>query len=52
MAPHRSCPADEDGVRMAAARRAAAKLDPFASGAYGNTLSGEGQSGTRRAVTR
>lgn len=29
----------EDGLRMGAARRAAAKLDPFAVGAYVNALS-------------
>jgi FAD/FMN-containing dehydrogenase len=41
----------EDGLRMAAARRAAAKLDPFAAGAYVNTLSDEGASGVRRAYS-
>jgi FAD/FMN-containing dehydrogenase len=39
----------EDGLRMAAARREAAKLDPFAAGAYVNALSDEGASGVRRA---
>ena len=39
----------EDGQRMAAARQEAAKLDPFAAGAYVNTLSDEGASGVRRA---
>jgi hypothetical protein len=39
----------EDGLRMGAARRAAAKLDPFAAGAYVNALSDEGASGVRRA---
>ena len=41
----------EDGLRMGAARRAAAKLDPFAAGAYVNTLSDEGASGVRRAYS-
>jgi FAD/FMN-containing dehydrogenase len=41
----------EDGPRMSAARREAAKLDPFASGAYVNTLSDEGASGVRRAYS-
>ncbi len=41
----------EDGPRMGAARRAAAKLDPFAAGAYVNTLSDEGASGVRRAYS-
>ena len=41
----------EDGLRMGAARRAAAKLDPFAAGAYVNTLSDEGALGVRRAYT-
>ena len=41
---------DEDSLRMGGARRTAAKLDPFAGGAYVNTLSGdEGASGVRRA---
>ena len=38
----------EDGLRMGAARRSAAKLDPFAAGAYVNALSDEGASGVRR----
>jgi FAD/FMN-containing dehydrogenase len=42
---------DEDGLRMGAARRAAALLDPFASGAYVNALSDEGPRGVRRAYT-
>jgi FAD/FMN-containing dehydrogenase len=42
---------DEDSVRMGAARRAAAKLDPFAAGAYVNTLSDEGATGVRRAYS-
>ncbi len=42
---------DEDDLRMGAARRAAAKLDPFAQGAYVNTLSDEGASGVRRAYS-
>ena len=41
----------EDGLRMGAARRAAAKLDPFAAGAYVNTLSDEGASGVGRAYS-
>ena len=36
---------------MGAARRAAAKLDPFAVGAYVNALSDEGASGVRRAYS-
>jgi FAD/FMN-containing dehydrogenase len=43
--------ADEDGQRMGAARQAAAKLDPFAAGAYVNALSDEGASGVRRAYS-
>jgi FAD/FMN-containing dehydrogenase len=43
--------ADEDDLRMGAARRAAAKLDPFAGGAYVNALSDEGASGVRRAYS-
>jgi FAD/FMN-containing dehydrogenase len=42
---------DEDGLRMGAARQAAAKLDPFAAGAYVNALSDEGASGVRRAYS-
>jgi FAD/FMN-containing dehydrogenase len=42
---------DEDSLRMGAARRAAAKLDPFASGAYVNALSDEGAPGVRRAYS-
>lgn len=41
----------EDSQRMGAARREAAKLDPFAVGAYVNTLSDEGASGLRRAYS-
>jgi len=41
----------EDGLRMGAARRAAAKLEPFAAGAYVNALSDEGASGVRRAYS-
>jgi FAD/FMN-containing dehydrogenase len=41
----------EDGLRMGAARQAAAKLDPFAVGAYVNALSDEGASGVRRAYS-
>jgi FAD/FMN-containing dehydrogenase len=43
--------ADEDDLRMGAARRTAAKLDPFAGGAYVNALSDEGAAGVRRAYT-
>lgn len=39
----------EDDLRMAAARRCAASLEPFASGAYVNTLTDEGANGVRRA---
>ena len=39
----------EDAERMSAARRYAALLQPYASGAYVNTLSDEGQHGIRRA---
>lgn len=42
---------DEDSLRMGAARRAAAKLDPFAVGAYVNALSDEGAAGVRRAYS-
>jgi FAD/FMN-containing dehydrogenase len=41
----------EDGLRMGAARREAAKLEPFAAGAYVNALSDEGASGVRRAYS-
>jgi len=41
----------EDSLRMGAARRAAAKLDPFAAGAYVNALSDEGAPGVRRAYS-
>src|SRR5436305_1367426 len=41
----------EDTARMGAARRAAAKLDPFAAGAYVNALSDEGAAGVRRAYS-
>jgi FAD/FMN-containing dehydrogenase len=40
---------DEDNLRIGAARHTAAKLDPFAAGAYVNTLNDEGASGVRRA---
>jgi FAD/FMN-containing dehydrogenase len=36
---------------MGAARAAAAKLDPFAAGAYVNALSDEGAAGVRRAYS-
>ncbi len=39
----------EDLARMAAARRAAAAVEPFASGVYVNALSDEGAVGVRRA---
>ncbi len=39
----------EDADRMAAARHAAAALEPFASGVYVNALSDEGSEGVRRA---
>jgi len=39
----------EDVERMAAARRYAASLEPFAAGAYVNTLTDEGEPGVRRA---
>lgn len=42
---------DEDSLHIDAARQAAAKLDPFAAGAYVNTLSDEGASGVRRAYS-
>jgi FAD/FMN-containing dehydrogenase len=42
---------DEDSLRMGAARQVAAKLEPFASGTYVNTLSDEGASGVRRAYS-
>ncbi|MEA2147804.1 MAG: hypothetical protein QOG59_3391 [Solirubrobacteraceae bacterium] len=42
---------DEDTLRRGATRQAAAKLDPFATGAYVNTLSDEGASGVRRAYS-
>ncbi len=41
--------AAEDEVRMAAARRCAGALDPYASGAYVNVLGDEGAAGVRRA---
>jgi FAD/FMN-containing dehydrogenase len=41
----------EDGLRMGAARREAAKLEPFAVGAYVNALSDEGALGVRRAYS-
>jgi FAD/FMN-containing dehydrogenase len=39
----------EDGARMAAARRCAAAMAPFADGAYVNALSDDGAEGVRRA---
>ena len=41
----------EDSLRMGAARQAAAKLEPFAMGAYVNALSDEGAFGVRRAYS-
>ena len=41
----------EDSLRMGAARREAAKLEPYAAGAYVNALSDEGASGVRRAYS-
>jgi FAD/FMN-containing dehydrogenase len=41
----------EDSMRMGAARREAARLDPFAAGAYVNALSDEGAPGVRRAYS-
>ncbi len=41
----------EDGSRMGAARRTAGMLEPFASGAYVNALSDEGEAGVRRAYS-
>jgi FAD/FMN-containing dehydrogenase len=41
----------EDEARIAAARRTAAALEPFASGAYVNVLSDEGARGVSRAYT-
>src|SRR5215469_3518077 len=41
----------EDSLRMGAARRAAAKLAPFAVGAYVNGPGDEGASGVRRAYS-
>jgi FAD/FMN-containing dehydrogenase len=41
----------EDSMRMGTARREAAKLDPFAVGAYVNALSDEGALGVRRAYS-
>jgi len=41
----------EDRPRMGAARREAAKLEPFAVGAYVNALSDEGALGVRRAYS-
>jgi FAD/FMN-containing dehydrogenase len=42
---------DEDDPRMTAARETAAKLDPFAAGAYVNALGDEGAAGVRRAYS-
>ena len=43
--------AAEDEARMAAARRYAARLEPFASGAYVNVLGDDGIGGLRRAYS-
>ena len=40
---------NEDNVHIEGARRFAARLEPFASGAYVNVLGDEGQRGVRRA---
>jgi FAD/FMN-containing dehydrogenase len=40
---------NEDNLRIEGARRFAARLEPFASGAYVNVLGDEGQRGVRRA---
>ena len=42
----------EDAERMAAARRYGASLEPFAAGAYVNTLTDEGEQGVRRAYPK
>lgn len=42
---------DEDPLRMHAARRAAAGLEPFATGAYVNALSDEGPAGAEKATS-
>jgi FAD/FMN-containing dehydrogenase len=39
----------QDAERMATARRAAAAMEPFASGVYVNSLADEGDAGVRRA---
>ncbi len=41
----------EDGDRMAVARESSGRLEPFASGAYVNTLGDDGQAGVRRAYS-
>ncbi len=41
----------EDERRIAAARRYGARMEPFASGAYVNVLTDEGQAGVRRAYS-
>jgi FAD/FMN-containing dehydrogenase len=40
---------DEDDLRIAATRRCAAALEPYAKGAYVNTMGDEGVAGVRRA---
>jgi FAD/FMN-containing dehydrogenase len=42
---------EEDRLRMTATRQTAARLDPFADGAYVNALSDEGMHGVRRAYS-
>jgi FAD/FMN-containing dehydrogenase len=42
---------DEDEARKEATRRCAAALDPFAGGAYVNTLNDEGRAGLERAYS-
>ena len=41
----------EDAPRIAAARESAARLEPFASGAYVNVLGDDGEAGVRRAYS-
>ncbi|MFZ0388761.1 MAG: FAD-binding oxidoreductase [Solirubrobacteraceae bacterium] len=43
--------AEQDEARRAATRRHAARIEPFACGAYVNALSDEGASGVRRAYS-
>ncbi|MDZ5623554.1 FAD-binding oxidoreductase [Nocardioides sp. HM23] len=41
----------EDAIRIATARESAARLEPFASGAYVNALGDDGAAGVRRAYS-